>query len=121
MKRKKGRPIPLTVISVTEKAEKTLKEFSELHIKNNNQKCLDGAQRILLTLGTKSLLAADVACHKQSCYEAFRSNAWKRQLNVNIKELRREDKEAWEEFCQIVKIHVIIREVYIFPPEINFR
>ena len=32
-----------------------------------------------------------------------------RQLNVNIKELRREDKEAWEEFCQIVKIHIIIR------------
>ena len=108
-KRKKGRPIPLTFISVTEKAEKTLKEFSELHIKNNNQKYLDGVQRILLALGTKSLLAADVAYHKQSCYEPFRSNAWKRQLNVNIKELRREDKEAWEEFCQIVKIHIIIR------------
>lgn len=35
-KRKKGRPIPLTVISVTDKAEKTLKEFAELHIKYNN-------------------------------------------------------------------------------------
>ena len=42
-KRKKGRPITLTFISVRDKAEKTLKEFSEIHIKNTNQKYLDGA------------------------------------------------------------------------------
>ena len=37
-KRKKGRPLPLTNISLTEKAEETLKEYSELYIKNNNAK-----------------------------------------------------------------------------------
>ena len=68
---KNGGPIPLPIISVTDTAKKTLKEFSELHIKNNNQKYLDGAHRILITLATKSLLAADVAYHKQSCYEPF--------------------------------------------------
>ena len=35
-KRKKGRPLSLANISLTEKAEKTLREYSELHIKNNN-------------------------------------------------------------------------------------
>ena len=60
------------------------------------------------------MLAADVAYHRQSYYEPSRSSAWKRQEKSNVKELQqREDKEAWEEFCQIVKIHIIIRgEVY---------
>ena len=31
-KRKKGRPLPLTNISLMEKAEKPLKEYSEIHI-----------------------------------------------------------------------------------------
>ena len=110
-KRKKGRPIPLTIISVTDKAEKTLQEFSELHIKNNNQKYLDGARRILLTLATKSLLAADVAYHQQSCYEPFRSSAWKRREKSSVKQLQeRKDKEALDEFCQVVNLHIIIRE-----------
>ena len=38
-----------------------MKEYSELHIKNNNTKYIDGANWILLTLATRSLLAADVA------------------------------------------------------------
>ena len=59
-KRKKC-PLPLTNISLTEKAEETLKEYSELHIKNNNAKYTDGANRIPLTLATKSLL---IAYHK---------------------------------------------------------
>ena len=53
-----------------EKAEKTLKEYSELHIKNNNATYIDEVNWILLTLATRSLLAADVAYHK-SCYQAF--------------------------------------------------
>ena len=44
-KRKKGRPLPLTNISLTEKAEETLKEYSELYIKNNNAKYIDGANQ----------------------------------------------------------------------------
>ena len=60
----KRRPLPSTNISLKEKTKKTLKEYSELHIKNNNAKYIDGANLILLILATKSLLAADVAYHK---------------------------------------------------------
>ena len=59
-KRKKERPLPLTNISLTQKVP----EYSELHIKNNNAKYIDGANWILLTLVARSLLAADVAFHK---------------------------------------------------------
>ena len=69
---KKGRPLPLTNISLTEKEEISLNEYSELHLKNNNGKYIDGANRILLTLATRSLIVADVAYHK-SCYQAFQS------------------------------------------------
>ena len=42
-KRKKRHPLPLANLSSTEKAGKTLREYSELHIKNNNVKYNDGA------------------------------------------------------------------------------
>ena len=58
-----GRVVDLQTIAITEKAEKTLKEFAEIHVKSHNQKYIDG-ERILLTLCTSSLLAADVAYHR---------------------------------------------------------
>ena len=61
----------------TFKVEKTLREYSELHIKNNNVKHIDGANRILFVLNRKLLLAADVAYHS-SCYKAFRYTGWKK-------------------------------------------
>ena len=45
-KKEKGRLIPLTTISIVDKAEETLEEYAEIHIKNKNQKYLDGAKRI---------------------------------------------------------------------------
>ena len=48
-KHKIGRPLSLTNISLMGKAEKPLKEYSELHIKNNNAKYIDGTNQILLT------------------------------------------------------------------------
>ena len=75
----KVRPLPLATISLTEKVEKTLREYFELHIKNHNVKYIDESNRILV-LNTKSLLAAGVAYHI-SCYTAFRCTKWKKQLH----------------------------------------
>ena len=65
-------------ISIVDKAEPTIKEFAEIHIKNNNLKYVEGAKRILLT-STKSLLAANVAYHQEECYKPSRIPAWKRE------------------------------------------
>ena len=100
-KRKKGCPLPLANISLTEKEEKTLREYSELHIKNNNVKYIDGANRILLVLNTKSLLAADVA-YQSSGYKLHKTCDEKQKFTKN-------DEVAWHDFLQIVKIHIIIR------------
>eukprot|EP00112_Aurelia_sp_Birch-Aquarium-sp1_P004612 Seg1523.1 transcript_id=Seg1523.1/GoldUCD/mRNA.D3Y31 product="hypothetical protein" protein_id=Seg1523.1/GoldUCD/D3Y31 len=54
-KRIKGRLVDVQTITITDKAEKTLKEFAEIHIQSNNQKYIDGAKRILLILSTSSL------------------------------------------------------------------
>ena len=99
---KKERPLPLTNISLTEKEEKSLKEYSELHIKNNNGKYIDGANRILLTLATRSVIVADVAYHK-SCYQAFQSKGWKKKSQKDDKKYFADSDEAdCNEFGQIV-------------------
>ena len=101
-KKDKGRPLPLTNISLTEKEEKSLKEYSELHIKNNNGKYIDGANRILLTLATRSLIVADVAYHK-SCYQAFQSKGWKKKSQEDERKYFVDsDEAACNEFGQIV-------------------
>ena len=93
-KRKKGRPLPLVNTSWTEKAEKTLLEYSELHVKNNNAKYIDGANQILLVLNTKSLLATEVAYHS-SCYEAFWCTVWKNQLHKTSDEKQKISEKWW--------------------------
>ena len=70
---------------MVDKAEPTLKEFAEIHIKNNNVKYVKGAKRILLTLSTKSLLAANVAYHQKECFKPSRSPAWKREKMLLVK------------------------------------
>ena len=59
--------LPPKVTSIVDKAEPTLKELAEIHIKKNNLKYVEGAKRILLTLSTKYLSAANVAYHKEEC------------------------------------------------------
>ena len=83
--RVKGRLVPPKTISIVDKTEPTLKEFSEIHIKNNNLKYVEGAKRILLTLSTKSLLAANVAYHQKECFKPSRSPAWKRGKMLLVK------------------------------------
>ena len=112
-KHKIGRPLPLTNISLAEKAEKPLKEYSELHIKNNNAKIYWWSKSDSSDILTRSLLTANVVYHK-SCYQAFRSKGWKKKSKKDEKKNFADSGEAaWNEFCQIVKIHLVIqREVY---------
>ena len=44
----KGRLLPPKTISVVGKAAPALKEFAEIHIKNNNLKYVEGVKRISL-------------------------------------------------------------------------
>ena len=77
--RVKGRLVPAKTVSILDKAEPTLKQFADIHIKNNILKYAEGTKRILLTLTTKSVLAANVAYHQEECYKPFRIPAWKRE------------------------------------------
>ena len=74
------------------KAEKKKKkkeiEYAEIHISNNTNFKRAG-ERILRTLSTKPLFAADVGYHK-SCYDVFRSpklnkkKVWKKTTVTNL-------------------------------------
>ena len=83
--RVKGRLLPPKTISIVDKAQQTLKELTEIHIKDNSFKYVEGSKRILLTLISKSLLAANVAYHQEKCYKSFRSPAWKRKEMLLVK------------------------------------
>lgn len=107
-KRVKGRLIEVQTISITDKAQKTLEEYANIHMRNNNEKYIDGARRILLTLSSKSLLAADVAYHKRQCYEAFRSPKWKREKNTTT--MPNEGDDDYKEIYQLVKVNIINRK-----------
>ena len=95
----KGRLVPLQNVSLARdgryKAEETLKEFASIHLQNNNKKYVDGANRILLTLNTASLFAANVSYHKSLCYDPFRSPWWKKKRKeedgkeINIKKKKK--------------------------------
>ncbi len=109
----KGRLLPVQTINITDKAEQTLIEYANIHLENQNMKYSDGAKRILLTLSTKSLLAADVAYHKRQCYEPFRSPAWKRVAQTDDKPVATDETNALEDIYQLVLIHIINRgEIY---------
>ena len=59
-------PIKRTVDG-TYKTKDLLKEYVEIHLKSKHERFIDGANRILLVLGTCSLFAADVSYHKSCC------------------------------------------------------
>ena len=78
----KGRLLLPKTISIVDKVEPTLKEFAEIHIKNKNLKYLEGSLDIILT---KSLLAANVAYHQETCYKPFQTPAWKWEKMLLLK------------------------------------
>ena len=86
--RVKSRLVPPKTISIVDKTEPTLKEFPEIRIKNNSLKYVESSKRIVLTLLTKSLLAANVAYHQEEFtkfVKPFRSPAWKREKMLLVK------------------------------------
>ena len=97
---------------IVDKEEPTLKEFAEIHIKNNNLKYAEGAKRILLTLSTKYLLAANVAYHQEECYKPFRSPAWKREKNVTS-ETNLEADNTWKDLCHLLRYHMLVKRRFI--------
>ena len=113
-KKVKGRIVPVQTITLTDKAQKTLEEFPHIHIENNNKKYEAGAKRILLTLTSKSLLEADIACHKRECYELFRSPAWKRERKEGVPTITEDKSDStYDEILQLIKVHVITKtEIY---------
>jgi hypothetical protein len=109
----KGRLIPVQTITLTDKAEATLAEYANLHVKDNNAKYIAGANRILIILATTSLFAADVGYHKKLCYEPFRSPAWKRKRGGTCMTVSTDEDDALEEMYQLIVVHIIKRhEIY---------
>ena len=96
----KGRPVPLVTVTDTDRTEDTLKEFAKIYVQHNT-KYVDGAKRILLTLATSSMLASNVAYHREECYIPFRSHHWKKGYKAEVV-IHHEKEEAspLEEFFQ---------------------
>ena len=77
-------------------------------------KYAEEATRILLTLSTKFLLAANVTDYQEECYKPFRSPAWKRGKNVTS-ETNLEVDNTWKDLCHLLRYHVLVKkEVYPF-------
>ena len=93
---------------MTDLAEDTLKDFAEIHIRDNNEKYVEGARRILLTLSTSSsLLAADVAYHREGCYIPFRSHYWLKRGDLKAEVIGDEDDtKSWEKFYQLYQLFI---------------
>ena len=118
-KYQKGRLIPLLNLTLQDKssksyrAEKTLEEYANIHKKTGNKKYVDGANRILLTISSKSLFAADVAYHK-SCYDNFRASWWKKNNNEIIEENSNSENKSLIEIYHLIEHHVINKgEIYL--------
>ena len=109
----KGQPVSLVTVTDTDRTEGTLKEFAKIHFQHNT-KYADGAKRILLTLATSSLLASNVAYHREDCYIPFRFHHWKKGYQVKVVvNHEKEETSPLEEVSQLVKVHVLFRrEVY---------
>ena len=91
----------------TYKAEGTLKEYAEFHLKSKNERFIDSASRKLLVLGISSLFAADVSNHR-SYYESFRSRWWKRKIeNSNTTKDTVHNDNPLDELFRLVQFHII--------------
>ena len=88
-------------------AESTLKEYAEIHLKLDNEKYIDSANRILLVLGTSSLFAADVSYHK-SCYDGFRSSWWKTKLeNKSTTQVLDNKEDPLHKLFRLIQYHIV--------------
>ena len=59
-----------------------LTEYAEIHI-SNSTKFKSAKKRILLTISTKSLFAADVG-YQKFCYDGFSSPKWDKRKKANV-------------------------------------
>ena len=89
-----------------------MKEYSELHIKNNNTKYIDGANWILLTLATRSLLAADVAFVLKIVLSEVKVGKIKVK-KMKRKNLRTVMKQLGASFVKLLKFILSQEEKYI--------
>ena len=120
-KDKKGRILPVTIITLRDVcdpskahiAERTLEQFSRIHIKHNTI-FKDAAERILLISGTKSLFAADVGYHKKQCYALFRHKKYLRLDEPKVFSSQTTlDQTAIHALFELVRLHIVQRqEVY---------
>ena len=115
-KDKTGKVIPIKTITfrnigeTVHAAEKRLVEFANIHV-NKESMYKAGGERILLTLSTKSLFAADVGYHR-ACYESFRSPKWKKEKEKE--DLHNSSREIdVKEFLNLVEYLITVKkEVY---------
>ena len=88
-----------------------MKHFASVHLRSNNTKYTDAANRINLVAGTKSLFNADVGYH-EGCYKNFCSSKWNKidsSENIPVKS----QSDSFSNLCDLIKIHVIgRREIY---------
>ena len=92
------------------KAEKKMVEFAKVHIEKKTKYEAAG-ERILLTLSTSSLFAANVGYH-QTCYDAFRSSSWKRGISF-VQQTARPEQNYIDEFVGVIEYLVVLKkEVY---------
>ena len=87
-------------------AEKQLKQFSQIHVKNCT-KFQDAGSRILLnsSIVKSSLFSTNVGYHK-SCYQTFRAPWWKK---VNSDKLFTFQKDCIEELVDVVEYLVVLK------------
>ncbi len=129
-KRSKGRLVP--VIDITYKksadgihlAEKSLLEFSKLHLKYESETYKIAANRILLACTIKSLFEADVVYHKD-CYANFRSPYWyEKYSKLEIAKMQSEENQSQnseEDFFKLIHHHIVSRqEIYTLAQLTNY-
>ena len=111
-----GKIIPVQRISLknvgdtVHLAEKRLTEFAKIHV-GNQTKYQEAGERILLTLSTKSLFAADVG-YRRMCYESFRSPKWKKGKTKD-ENTRDHESNTTSELLNLIEYLIVVKnEVY---------
>ena len=87
-----------------------MKEYAEIHLKLDNEKYIDSANKILLVLGTSSLFAANVSYHK-SCYDGFRSSWRKKRLeNKSTTQVLDNKEDPLHELFRLIQFHIVQKQ-----------
>ena len=81
-----------------------MKEYAEIHLKLDNEKYIDSANRIF---------AADVSYHK-SCYDGFRSSWWKAKLeNKSTTQVLDNKEDPLHKLFRLIQFHIVQKhEIY---------